>query len=150
MRSFLLALFSISTIASATSIKNDRISIKRTTNDETQAYSSVVVDSAGDIRLVIGSKHQNFPVVKIVGHMNATEMNSINQLIALAKSGEYVTQSAKCFVAPAFITDFLAANGTVILSKGDICYTVKRNTSEAAKALLDLLSGLLEQYAPKN
>jgi hypothetical protein len=150
MRTFFLALFSFSMIASATSIKTDRISVTRTHNDETRAYVSIFVDSTGEIRLVTGSKVHNSPVVRTVGHVTSKELESINELIKKARAGEYITKSAKCFVAPHFITDYFAVNGTVILSKGDICYSVKRNTSEAARDLMGLLNELLNKYAPRN
>ena len=150
MRIFLLALFSFSIIASAISNQNTRISVTRTNNDETRAYVSIFVDSTGEIRLATGSKVQPVPVVHTVGHLPSEELGSINDLIKKAENGKHVIQSAKCFVAPPFITDYFAVNGTVILSKGDICYSVKRNTSEAARELMGVLNELLNKYAPKN
>jgi len=150
MRTFFLALFSFSMIASATSIKTDRISVTRTHNDETRAYVSIFVDSTGEIRLVTGSKVETVPVVRTVGHLPSEELGSINKLIKQAEAGELVTNSAKCVMAPNFITDYSAFDGIVVLSKGNICYSVTRNTSEAARELMGILNDLLNKYAPRN
>jgi len=99
---------------------------------------------------VTGSKVQTVPVVRTLGHLPSEELESINDLIKQAKAGDYVTNSARCFVAPPFITDYFAVNRIVVLSKGDICYSVKRNTSEAIRELMGILNELLNQYAPKN
>lgn len=153
MKRSLFAALSVLVLSSqsfATSIRDVRLMYRDVPThagiDPNPTLKTIIVYGDGEaVRVTCDALSPRACDRRTIRKYTAHQIDAIDGLIESARHGRIgrASTTARCIVAPSTTHEYTAANGSVLLSKGDICTSILENKSPAAKRLVKLLNELL-------